>query len=196
MVKLAVVFLFLGVACATIHTTPPIEVEEDLPIKELAEYMENFVRESHGNVRLKDLADSKYVFTRLAWSKGEGDEIRTIADCDQSLHSAPFTIHIDKGYWAEIGKEDRWAIMFHEWGHCACNRDHTVERGQEWLLKILERPGVAVQHAHRFADGCPDSLMNWQVPHRNCVRAHRDEYMDELFKNCKRPIRLVTGPVW
>lgn len=168
--------------------TARAELEFPIPSNELATYMASFVKHSRGKIKLSDLADSKYNFTTLAWKPGEGG---TIADCSSMLHTAPFTIRADLRYWRTIGFEDKWAILFHEWGHCACGLEHTTEKGEEWLAGIIAKAGVKVVHAHLFQDGCPDSIMYWRVPHKVCIVVHRDEYIEELFRKCKRPIRLA-----
>lgn len=162
--------------------------QDELPTKELAGYLASFVKESHGAMKLKDLVDSKYVYSRLAWEEGKGG---TIADCVSWLHTAPFTIHIDKRYWAKSGTVERWTILFHELGHCACGLEHKGESGEEWLMGVLERNGFKTAHSHRLPDGCPDTLMHWTVPNVACVVVHRDEYLNSLFAKCQRPIRLA-----
>lgn len=164
-----------------------------LPIKELAEYLAVFTYESHGIIKLKDLTDSRYVFKRLEWESAKGG---TIADCVSTLHMAPFTIEIDERYWNTVGHVDHLAIMFHELGHCACGLDHTVEKGAEWLADLLEEHGFKTAHARKFPDGCPDSIMHWRVPHKACMVTHQDEYMEELFLKCKRPIRFAVYSSW
>lgn len=164
---------------------------EQLPVKELAGYLTSFVRESHGIIKIKDLTDSTYAYSQLSWQREKGG---TIADCISSLHVTPFIIHVDERYWSDADPIDRWAIMFHELGHCACGLDHTTEQGSEWLTDLLEAHGFKTYHARKFPDGCQDSIMAWNVPHKRCVVVHRDEYLGDLFRRCKRPIRLAILP--
>lgn len=174
-------------------STPVVVEGPPISSKELATYMSSFVKHAHGAIKLKDLADSEYMFAKLAWStEPDDDRPRAIADCTSNFHSAPFKIRLDPKYWKTIGYEDKWAILFHEWGHCACGLEHTTEKGEEWLAGVLAKTGAHILHARRLPDGCPDSLMNWRIPNKVCIVVHRDEYITELFNKCKRPTRLAS----
>jgi hypothetical protein len=177
------VLLFLFIALA--HA----DKIEQLPAKELAGYLVSFSKESHGLIKVKDLTDSTYMYEKLAWEAGKGG---TIADCQATFTGVvPFTIHIDRRYWSAVGYLDRWGIIFHELGHCACGLGHVGEKSDEWISEFLSDLGFKTAHGYHYPDGCPISIMHYKVPHGDCIKVHREEYLKELFQKCERPVRLL-----
>lgn len=161
---------------------------KNIPQAEIKAYLKSFARQSGGIIRMEDVKDSKYLFTKLAWEPGKGG---VIGDCDAIIKTIPYTIHMDERHWKQAGPIEKWGLMFHELGHCACGLDHSYEAGTEWLVGLLERQHIKVWHAQKLADGCPNSLMNYLLPSKACLAVHGPEYAADLFKKCKRPNRLV-----
>lgn len=151
-------------------------------------YIVDFVESSRGVVRLEDVEDSTYDLGLLEYHYTRGG---TIGSC-RGLGFAPFRIEIDEAYWTGPGNNfwDKWALMYHELGHCACSREHVDDEGLEWLASLMERrEEVRVG----LPDGCPTSLMNPSVPSAECAAAHHAYYVEEMFRNC-RPVRHIRKP--
>ncbi len=101
-------------------------------------------------------------------------------------------IDIDITYWNLTSSLPHMALMFHELTHCYCDRDHDygeglgypekseerINRAREWLREGGPRPGY-------WADGCPVSLMYPVVADSDCMKAHYQEYIREMFDRCK-----------
>jgi Putative phage metallopeptidase len=179
-----VVFLFTLLVPACQKDPPP----RLIPTHELAWYLANFVHDSNGIIRIEDIADSHYVFKKLKWSSKKGG---VIAQCISTLHRAPFTIEVEPRYWRKASDATRMAILYHELGHCACNRTHTFEKYEEWLDTTLRlKFDLRLFKRHTLDDGCPDAIMNWEVPQGDCFEEHREEYVKDLFARCTPPRRF------
>jgi hypothetical protein len=101
-------------------------------------------------------------------------------------------ITIDEGYFAAINVDEQLSLVFHELTHCYCGRDHDYDKGtkyppteelriveaKEWQKRGGPKPG-------RFEDACPSSLMYPIVVESACIRAHYDQYVEEMFNRCK-----------
>jgi hypothetical protein len=159
------------------------------PVKppEYRTYFQDFIHDSHGIIKERDLRDVTIQFKSLKFDDKEGG---VIGDCVSIAHTVPFVIDLEPRYWNEASEVSRKALIYHELGHCACGRPHTVEKPWDWLNDLFSKIGVYAVHAHRFLDGCPDSLMNWLVPERLCLFVHQQEYRKEMFTLCKAPLRL------
>lgn len=149
-------------------------------------FVKNFVYHSGGRF------DSQYMRDNLDlhWNSKIGDELPnhhgiTIAACYLSS-IAPMKLEFDPGWWARADKDQRWALTFHEFGHCVCNLDHPPEAEHEGFFSLLESHGVKAGHNPWMADNCPKSLMYPIVLSSRCVKAHREYYIKELFDHCEK----------
>jgi len=100
-------------------------------------------------------------------------------------------IDLDLTYWNETTKTTHLAVLFHELTHCYCGRGHDygkdlnypetaearLKRALEWRIHGGPRPGYG-------EDGCPFSLMHPSVVDDDCVIAHYNEYVKEMFDRC------------
>ena len=100
-------------------------------------------------------------------------------------------IDIDSDYWEHSTTTTRMTLMYHELSHCYCGRDHDYAPGkkypeteagrrrqaEKWLKEGGPRPGY-------WDDGCPVSLMYPVIVDDDCVQAHYNEYVKEIFDRC------------
>lgn len=101
-------------------------------------------------------------------------------------------IDLDIDYWQNSTSSQKIALLFHELTHCLCHRGHDYSgydkypesyterliQALEWKVKGGPKPGF-------FDDGCPISLMYPIVVDDDCLRAHYDQYVKEMFSRCK-----------
>jgi hypothetical protein len=101
-------------------------------------------------------------------------------------------IDLDITYWNNTTNTTHLAVLFHELTHCYCLRMHDygkdlpypessadrVKVALEWRLHGGPRPGY-------WDDGCPASLMHPSVVDDDCVKAHYDQYVQEMFDRCE-----------
>jgi len=70
-------------------------------------------------------------------------------------------IEIDKKQWEkELTEDQKYALIFHELGHCELGRGHKDDLRE---------------------DMCPSSLMNWILVRDGCVKIYKKEYFEEMF---------------
>lgn len=100
-------------------------------------------------------------------------------------------IDIDTNYWNRSSYTSKMTVLFHELTHCYCGRGHTygkdlsypeteiarIARAIQWKIEGGDRPGY-------WDDGCPSSIMYPIVLDDNCMNAHYNEYVEEMFNNC------------
>ena len=95
-------------------------------------------------------------------------------------------IDIDSNYWANSTQINKMAMVFHELGHCKCDRGHDYIIGEsikEYGNDEKSR-GDPQKEDGFFPDRCPVSLMFPTVSEDRCTLAHYQEYVDELFRDC------------
>src|ERR1700688_2894845 len=88
---------------------------------------------------------------------------------------------IDYLYWNTVSPLSKKALVFHEFGHAYCNRIHGYgDKGKYDDSEIIgsDRTGY-------YQDSCPISIMHPFIIEDYCFTRHYQEYLDELFKNCK-----------
>lgn len=107
-------------------------------------------------------------------------------------------IDIDIDYWNESSLQSRETLIFHEMTHCRCTRFHdwgnTIpypepkdddgEDNEGALAEDSEADTESVL-AGFMIDGCPLSIMYPYVVDDSCMKAHKIDYMDEMFDRCK-----------
>lgn len=100
-------------------------------------------------------------------------------------------IEIDIDYWKRASNDKKVSLLFHELGHCYCNRDHDYGENKaypeesdarillamKWQVSGGERPGY-------WEDGCPVSLMYPVVIDDDCLQNHYSSYIKEMFNRC------------
>jgi len=69
-------------------------------------------------------------------------------------------IEIDQEAWENLDEVRKYALIYHELGHCQLNRDHNDKK---------------------MKDGCKESLMNSFLLGEKCLIKHDSKYIDELF---------------
>jgi hypothetical protein len=102
----------------------------------------------------------------------------------------PTKIVIDPDWWETAPPEEHWALIFHELGHCICNRDHPVT-DETWFVQFLQYLGWPSTNNY-LKDGCEKTLMNPYNVRSYCVNSHKAYYIEELFKECK----VITKFIW
>ena len=98
-------------------------------------------------------------------------------------------IVINSNRWNRLDEITRLMTLFHELGHYSCGRDHDFNGLRYPEIKDLMAPEVLPHRKnHRlgyFLDGCPQSLMYPIIVDDTCSMPHYQEYLEELFRNCK-----------
>lgn len=101
-------------------------------------------------------------------------------------------IDIDISYWNRSTYMTKTTLLFHELTHCYCGRGHDygkkknypeteaarIVRALQWKVEGGPRPGY-------WEDGCPVSIMYPVVADDDCVKAHYDQYVKEMFDRCR-----------
>lgn len=141
--------------------------------KELKPYVHQFTKLT--GRKLSWFKDLRIGFHPLGWNSDKGGNIGMC--CGAVFTGRPgLKIEIDLNYWAQADKDEKWAVMMHELGHCVCSLDHpTEEKGP----KILIDPELY------FPDTCPKTLMHPYAPSGECVKIHKKAYTQEFRKACK-----------
>lgn len=101
-------------------------------------------------------------------------------------------IEIDNHEWFSHTELNREELIFHELTHCLCSRRHDYADGKEYTPIPLEKldqifhdwPFYAPLPG-RYKDECPLSIMFPHVLSLKCIKAHREEYLNEMFDRCK-----------
>lgn len=90
-------------------------------------------------------------------------------------------IDLDKRAWNSYTKVGRTGLVFHELAHAYCYRDHDFASGTPYpentMVSNSEKDGF-------FRDGCSLSLMCPFLMDDNCILAHYNEYVKEIFNRC------------
>jgi hypothetical protein len=101
-------------------------------------------------------------------------------------------IDVDSDFWNNATSASKLAMLFHELTHCYCTRGHDygknldypetegarIARALQWQQEGGPRPGY-------WDDGCPTSLTYPVVVDDNCLYAHYNQYIDEMFDRCR-----------
>lgn len=143
----------------------------------------------------KDLLTKENIKTRLNISFGP-TEVNLLAGkkvlgyCIQPMYGKPGRIVFNKDSWEEASDLERWGLVLHEMGHCACTLEHSVEiknLKSNFLEKILRGIGVTpgVDKQYYFENNCPNSIMFPYPPKESCLKKHIKEYEAEIKAKCK-----------
>lgn len=96
-------------------------------------------------------------------------------------------IDLDTKFWENSNSITRLTLLFHELGHCYCNRDHDYRDGKKYkeanTIKEDLRLGKSDNNGF-YDDHCPLSMMYPIVLENFCILSHYDDYMKELFNRC------------
>ena len=153
---------------------------------EIREFVNEFIADSHGKFTDRKQLTPIYIATLEYSDKGYG----VIGLCYWGLWGSQRRIELDQVFLDTQSRLERKALVYHELGHCACNRDHT-DYIASWLVGILDKAGVDhVRAAGYYPDGCPRSLMHPFNVGYSCLATHWDQYKVELFKQCNPPLDL------
>lgn len=169
------VFFFSFSAPSAVQFFPKIEPKFQYEVIE-------FINDSQGKVTVKIVNPLSMKEASLAWSDPKSDE-RTIGLC-WWLPLGPNRVEIDKLFWEYGSSVSKKALIYHELGHCVCNRDHVPPNSAKWLTDFLDSLQIRHVRAVELPDGCPKSLMNPVMPDDACLQRHWGLYKDELFKTC------------
>jgi hypothetical protein len=101
-------------------------------------------------------------------------------------------IDIDSTYWKKASPLGKKMLTFHEMSHCYCGRGHDYGPKAEFnyssgftaiFNKILV---INKDKAHGYyKDGCPLSIMYPTTVADACYSTHYNDYIKEMFNNCK-----------
>lgn len=180
--KFLVVFLVLStlVSCATTLATRRIKPFYDGVDPQAAPYVKEWL----------DLAQQKGIkFTGTVTVGLRPLEAgRIIGVCNYGFGFNE--IDLDTNYWSRSTNLSRMSLVYHELGHCYCDRDHDfggkkypttdIEQTREIFEIVIQKkqlPGY-------YDDLCPKSLMYPTSISDECVKTHYNEYVDEVFQNC------------
>jgi len=99
-------------------------------------------------------------------------------------------IDIDKEYYNKSSYITRWVLLMHELDHAYCTREHDYDGGKypekredrikealDWQKRKGPKPG-------RYEDICPTSIMYPSILDDDCVVAHYNDYIKEMFQRC------------
>lgn len=164
-------------SCGTASAAVPMTI--DSPFRK---YAQDFVKRSHGTVRNRDLANTAISFHEQEFSMELGG---VIGMCYYNF-GGPTRIEIDPRWWSRADEKERWALIYHELGHCVCNLDHP-EIVDSWFINWLHRQGVKTVHQipdPYLVDGCERTLMHPYILNSSCVAKHEAYYRTELFMRC------------
>ena len=186
--KLAFVFFLL-------FSSASFAQESKAPLVDPAfkNYREEFINLSGGLITPDNIAQISIHFKKLEYSeKGEG----TIGLCYWGFNAfgkggTPPRIEIDPSYWEFHSEIQKRALIFHEIGHCGCQREHpNVE--VNWLVKLLDKAHISHRRyaINYFEDTCPRTIMHPYDLSSACLTRHKKYYDEEMFKHCTPPLEL------
>lgn len=92
-------------------------------------------------------------------------------------------ITIDPTYWSHFTRVSRMTTIFHELGHCLCNRVHDYGNGTEYGKGDESKKDPARKDGF-FSDGCPISVMYPIIVEDRCFLSHYTDYVNEIFQRC------------
>lgn len=112
----------------------------------------------------------------------------TIGICHSTSYSR--VIEIDIRFYKNASDLQRFALLEHELGHGLCGRGHTHNDGQKYkedlrVEEIVDEMSESKNKTGFYEDKCPTSLMYPFVFKDECIKKHYDEYVVEIYKNCK-----------
>lgn len=96
-------------------------------------------------------------------------------------------IDIDEGYWEFTSDITHLVLVFHELGHCYCRRRHDFNHKDypdvDEIIKLAKNKKIGGDGY--YSDLCPKSLMYPMILEDDCVLAHYNDYITELFSGCQ-----------
>lgn len=106
-------------------------------------------------------------------------------------------IDVDHKWWKAETPLARQTLIFHELTHCLCGRDHdwgigvhypeADEKSSQKGMKIVSIDFTEEKVAENgfLDDECPMSIMYPHVIDDDCMEAHKEMYLQEMFERCK-----------
>lgn len=152
-------------------------------------FIEKFIKITQGLVTYKEIENKLNIeMTPTGYDLILGSGV--VGSCDLPWFGNKGKISLDPNKWERTDDLERWALILHELGHCACTLSHTVEIKDlpNDLIKDLFRAlGFKIEIDDRwyFEDGCPNSIMFPYIPEYTCLEKHIKEYETKLVKECK-----------
>lgn len=92
-------------------------------------------------------------------------------------------IDLDSKYWETLSSMEKTVLVYHELGHCYCDRDHDFGKDKKYGDTKHSRREDGEKEGY-YQDDCPLSLMHPVVIDDECFMAHYGEYVQELFDRC------------
>ena len=101
-------------------------------------------------------------------------------------------IDLDLDFWASSTQISRMSLVYHELSHCYCGREHDWGTGKPYpetsadrAKEVLDALAKNKIPPGRYEDGCPLSFLYPVILDDNCVLAHYDDYIKEMFNRCE-----------
>lgn len=94
-------------------------------------------------------------------------------------------VTLDSKYWEDYTPIKKMVLVWHELGHCYCDKTHGYGKGKLYGGDDSKNRQDDKQKDGFYPDTCPISLMYPYVIDDYCFSAHYAEYVDELFKDCE-----------
>lgn len=179
--------LFSTVGYAIPERMTPLYPSND---PEFSDYIEDFILRSKDLISHRDFEHINISFKPQEYSSdAKGKDTVVIGMCfwNWGILGAKNRIEIDPAYWKQAGPFEKWNLIFHEMGHCVCNRVHPdLKEDAGWFVRWLSGVGVQTVHSqdHYLHDGCPATIMHPYNISNECVHDHQRYYVEELFAEC------------
>lgn len=149
----------------------------------LQQYLDDYLSLSGNPMVLKRAQDLHVGFKPLPGN--------TVGLCRSWPHTEYMEIEISPSFWRTTTPSRREALMFHEFTHCLCERDHNHAHGvytiEDKNYRFMESSGFDTPEKGYFHDQCPTSIMHPALVNTICYQLHKDHYLMEMFQKCLNP---------
>lgn len=175
------ILLFLS-SCSIIKFSPS---KEGIDPK-LKPYIYEFIKASGGMVTEDSISNLSANFDDLTGSLKYANGV-----CWWTLNGSR-EILIDKQGWYRNTEMENMILMFHELGHCTCDKLHSMRLtfAESWYEKtwngvnsIIMKLGMIKKYGY-LGSGCPSSIMAPGAISSTCLMLHYNYYMEDLFDGC------------
>jgi hypothetical protein len=157
------------------------------------DYVWDFIYRSHGKVTFLDFQHIILEPATLEYSeKHEG----IIGMCHWGFMTRN-RIEIDSLFFETHSSIKQWELLFHELGHCICNRPHPdLAITEHWIVGVLNKIGINhVRWSSLYLhDGCPSTIMYPYDLTEQCLKAHQEYYVQEMFEHCNPTPAVLLMP--
>lgn len=181
MKKLLLIVILIA-SCASIYR--PFNQHQNID-PSFSSYVDEIIRGSKGKIVRQD-----FRHITMAFVDEIGFDYGNIGVCWWTLTGGE--IEIDRNAWAGKSEMARMSLIYHEVGHCLCNRMHTftITRNSWYkntlnaLGDFLEAIGWAEKIGQFEGSSCPNSLMYASHISDSCLFLYYKEYMEEFYNKC------------